>query len=281
MLGRVSFMRQIAKNLPPVRNFSAGVDKWVDLTSNENTGISTLTFQRPPVNSLNLEFVQQIMEAFTQLEKSKCRGLIITSSRPNVFSAGLDIMEIYKPKPDRVKAFWTILQDMWIKLYSTKFPTVAVINGHSPAGGCLIAISCEYRIMAGSEFTIGLNETKLGIVAPKWFQDSMRNVIGIRQTEMALTTGKLFTADEALKIGLVDEVVNSKDEAISRAEIFLGQFKGISAMARAMTKLNVREDTFNWLIKNKELDLKIFLDVVNQPKVQQGLELYLQSLKKK
>lgn len=284
MLGKLglSFIRHSAvTNLSCVRYFSTPVDKLIELTTNESTGISTLSLERPPVNSLNLELLQQISGTFDHLEKSKCRGLILTSSNPSIFSAGLDILEMYKPDPNRCKAFWSTLQDVWLKLYGSSFPTVALINGHSPAGGCLLAVSCEYRIMLGSKYTIGLNETKLGIIAPKWFEDSMRNVIGQRQTELALTTGKLFSSEEALKVGLVDEVVSSKEEAIARAEAFLGQFKGIPALARKLTKLSVREATIGWLVKNKDADLKRFLEFSNQPQVQKSLELYLQSLKKK
>ncbi|KAG8236576.1 hypothetical protein J437_LFUL015762 [Ladona fulva] len=92
-------------------------------------------------------------------------------SLPTVFTAGLDIKEMCKPKPDRIKAFWTALQGVWLKLYGSSFPTVAAINGHSPAGGCLLAVCCEYRVMVGPSYRIGPNETQLGIVIPIWYVD--------------------------------------------------------------------------------------------------------------
>lgn len=116
-----------------------------------------------------------------------------------MFSAGLDIMEMYKPDLERTAKFWTTLQDVWLKLYGSPFATAAAIGGHAPAGGCLLSMSCEYRVMA-QNFTIGLNETKLGIVAPTWFMATMENTIGRRQTEVALTTGRMFTTDEASKV---------------------------------------------------------------------------------
>ena len=62
---------------------------------------------------------------------------------------------------------------MWIQLYSYKLPAAAAITGHSPAGGCLLSLCCDYRVMQGPKFTIGLNETLLGIVAPFWFKVGM------------------------------------------------------------------------------------------------------------
>lgn len=112
-------------------------------------------------------------------------------------------------------------------------------QGHSPAGGCLLSLCCEYRIML-PKFTIGLNETQLGIVAPTWFQGPMRNTIGDRKAELALTLGKMFTTDEALKVGLIDEVATDKNDLIAKSEAFLAQFAKIPHVARSLTKLSFR-----------------------------------------
>lgn len=61
-------------------------------------------------------------------------------------------------------------------------------------------MSCEYRVMMSGKFTIGLNETALGIVAPMWFMLTMENTIPRREAEFALTTARMFTVDEALKV---------------------------------------------------------------------------------
>ncbi|RZB89889.1 enoyl-CoA delta isomerase 1, mitochondrial-like [Asbolus verrucosus] len=252
----------------------------INVAVNEKTGVATATLQRPPVNSLNLELLSELSNTLTDLEKNKCRGLILTSACSTVFSAGLDILEMYKPDLNRAKQFWTTVQQVWIKLYGSSYPTVAVLNGHSPAGGCMLAISCEYRIMLNN-FTIGLNETQLGIVAPKWFIASMLNTIGRRQTELALTSGKLFKTDEALQVGLIDEVAANKDEAIGKAERFLQKFANISPLARDLTKKSLRGEAIQDLINNQQKDLDNFLANVTQEKVQKGLEIYLESLKQK
>ncbi|KAJ9580123.1 hypothetical protein L9F63_004196, partial [Diploptera punctata] len=262
------------------RNFSSS-EKFVDVSMNEKTGISTVTMQRLPVNSLNLELLQELSNVFDSLEKDKCKGMILTSASPTVFSAGLDILEMYKPKPDRLKDFWSTLQDTWIKLFGSSYATVAAINGHSPAGGCLLALSCEYRIMVGPKYTIGLNETQLGIVAPKWFQYSMENVIPKRQAELALTMGRMFSTEEAYKVGLVDEVATDKNDALVKAEKFLSGMSKVPTMARTLAKLSSRQEALEWLKNNKEQDLKQFLGFVNLPAVQKGLDIYLESLKKK
>ncbi|KAF4526463.1 hypothetical protein B566_EDAN014075 [Ephemera danica] len=258
-------LRPILRSLPNLATRAmSSQGKLVDIAVNDKTGVATVTMQRPPVNGLNLELLQDLSSAFQQLEDDRSRGMILTSSSSTVFSAGLDIMEMYKPNPDRVKAFWTTLQD-----------------GHSPAGGCLLAMSCEYRVMVGPKFSIGLNETQLGIVAPKWFMASMLGTISRREAELALTTGRMFSTDEALKIGLIDEVATDKADAISRSEKFLASISRIPPVARKLTKLGVRHDALDWLQQNKDLDLSIFLAFVSQPVVQKGLEKYLEALKAK
>lgn len=259
---------------------SSASEKLVITEVDDKTGYATVTLNRPPVNSLNLELLKAISETLDDLQNNKSRGMILTSSSKSVFSAGLDIMEMYKPKVDRLKEFWSTLQDVWFKLYGSPFPTAAAINGHSPAGGCLLSMCCEYRVMC-QNYTIGLNETRLGIVAPTWFMASMRNTISRRDAELALTLGTLFTTDEALKVGLVDEVATSKEDAIAKATAFLDKFKKISPQARSMTKQALRSKDIMELEDNRTQDIDLFVYAVTQPKVQKGLEMYLEALKAK
>lgn len=87
---------------------SAG--KLVDVEINPQSGIATVTMNRPPVNSLNLELLTDLLDAMSSVKKNKCLGMVLTSSSNSVFSAGLDIMEMYKPNEERLKNFWHTLQ---------------------------------------------------------------------------------------------------------------------------------------------------------------------------
>nr|XP_016927014.1 enoyl-CoA delta isomerase 1, mitochondrial [Drosophila suzukii] len=247
---------------------------------NDKTGIATLTMNRPPVNGLNLELLQDLKTSIDEIEGNKSRGLILTSSSSTIFSAGLDILEMYKPDKDRIRAFWTQLQETWLALYGSSVPTAAAINGHSPAGGCLLATSCEYRVML-PKFTIGLNETQLGIVAPKWFMASFLSVLPQREAERALNQGRMFTTEEALKVGLIDETANSKEEAIEKCTAFIGTFAKVNPLARSLTKQQFRAPDLQQLENERKDDLEKFLFFVNQPAVQKGLGIYLEGLKKK
>jgi 3,2-trans-enoyl-CoA isomerase len=240
-----------------------------------------LSLNRAPVNSLNLDFLTSLNIQLDKLEENKSiDGVILTSNIPNIFSAGLDIMEMYKATPERASQFWRALQDVWIKLYGSSNILIAALNGHAPAGGCLLAMSCDYRIMSRGPYKIGLNETLLGITAPFWFKDTMLNTIGHRETEKALQLGKLYSAEEALSVNLVDELADP-DKLLQQAEEQMKKWLQIPTMAREITKSQMRGETIRKLISQKEADVDRFVTFTMKDSIQKSLGLYLESLKKK
>ncbi|XP_016405903.1 enoyl-CoA delta isomerase 1, mitochondrial-like [Sinocyclocheilus rhinocerous] len=99
----------------------------VDLDS--SNGVAIMQFQSPPVNSLSLDFLTEFAINLEKLELDRsCRGVIITSAQPKVFSAGLDILEMYKKSPEHCAEFWKAVQDAWLKLYGSTKVTIAAIN---------------------------------------------------------------------------------------------------------------------------------------------------------
>lgn len=276
---RISLLPRVIPKVAQ-RNLSAVANALVNVEVNDKTGIALITMNRKPVNGLSLELFEALSTTLDDLENNKTRGAIVTSGCATVFSAGFDLNELYKPNADRFRKFWTTFQDVWLKLYGSSFPTAAAINGHAPAGGCFLAISCEYRVMCPN-YKIGLNETQLGIVAPIFLRASMRNTISQREAEKALTFGTLYNSDEALRIGLVDEIASDKTEAIQKCENFLAQFKNVSAMARSFTKRSLRGKDLEELENGREEDFQRFWSNLIQPDVQRQIGEYLQNLKKK
>ncbi|KAK5856807.1 hypothetical protein PBY51_008377 [Eleginops maclovinus] len=266
--------------LPQQRNHSTSPKIRVEF--DQSTGVAVLHMQSPPVNSLSLEFLTELCISVEKLEMDKsCRGLIITSGQPKVFSAGLDIMEMYGKSPEHCGAFWRAVQEMWLKLYSSNMVTIAAINGSSPAGGCLMAMTCDHRIMADNpRYSIGLNETQLGIVAPFWFMDTMTNTVGQRTTEMALQLGLLYNPAEALKIGLVDQLV-PEDQVLTAATQTISKWLAIPDHARQITKSMMRKQTIDKLRSNRESDIQYFVNFITKDSIQKSLGGYMEMLKKR
>eukprot|EP00128_Syssomonas_multiformis_P007125 Colp12_sorted_trinity150504_noHs@7428 len=247
----------------------------------EGSPVATVLFNRKPVNSLSLELLSEMSDVITHLEKDKTvKGLILASNVPKIFSAGLDITEMYQPKDERIRAFWRSLQEAWLKLYNTRLATIAAIEGHSPAGGCMMAMSCDYRVMAEGPFAIGLNETQLGIVAPFWFRDVMVNTVGHRQAEKLLGLGLMVPSKDALSIGLVDQVV-PMEQVMPTAQAEMAKWLKIPEAARSITKKALRKATVDKLLAQREGDVEDFVKFATAPQVQASLGAYLQALQSK
>lgn len=241
-------------------------------------GIVVASMSRKPVNSLSLEFLKEIRTALNDLERDdSVRGLILSSSLPKIFSAGLDINEFCNPSKERFYEFWSSLQDVWMKLFGSRLATIAAITGEAPAGGCLLSLCCDYRVM-NKNHRIGLNEVQLGIVAPSWFTDSMTHVVGSRQAERLIQLGTMVPAPEAQSIGLVDSIHDTPEEVMQSAHETLSKFLKISDSARYQSKIQFREPIIKRLESKKEQDIHSAYEFLSSSPVQKALNAYLQAL---
>jgi 3,2-trans-enoyl-CoA isomerase len=166
-------------------------------------------------------------------------------------------------------------------LYNCRLAVVAAIEGHAVAGGCMLALSSDYRVMADSpRLTIGLNESLLGIAAPPWLGQQLVDTVGRRTAELGLARGKLWNPHEALAIHLVDEIVPGDQvrEAARKAAL---DFAKIPASSRAMSKGMIRGNRVDRLQANRQEDVDNFLSVITSEQAQKRLGAYLASISKK
>ena len=269
--------------LPSLRFFSRSASEdLVRVTlSTDDRKVAMLTLNRPPVNSLSMEMCQAISAAVKDVEDdSNVEGMVLASSNPNIMSAGLDLAELYNPDPNRLPDFWNSFQQLFIDLYSSRLAAVAAIEGHAPAAGCMLAICCDYRVMTDQKGRIGLNETLLGIAAPPWLGQAMVNTIGMRNAEISLGLGLLYSPQEALGIGLVDKVA-SADAVVSNALDEAKTWANIPAQARVASKLLTRQEYIDRLEATRARDNEDFCSFVTSDKVQMDLGKYLEGLKKR
>jgi Delta3-Delta2-enoyl-CoA isomerase len=251
----------------------------IDYNQSERYAIWKLN--KPPVNSLSLDFVQALIKQINEFNSQpNIDGIIITSNLKNIFCAGLDIMEMYKAPPDRMKLFWWTFQEFFLKLYGNNKVYISCINGHAPAGGCVISNLSDYRIMAKGQYKIGLNETRLGIKPPQLVVDTMINTVGHRNAEYALQVGHLFEPDEALRINLIDQICEP-NVLIETGVAELKKWLQIPNDARSLTKQEMRKKTINNLLTNRQRDVDEFVRLQSTQTVQNNLQVYLNNLKKK
>ncbi len=185
------------------------------LASVDHGPVRELRLERPPANALAPDLVTAIAAAVRGAPGEGAEALVL-SGAPGMFSAGLDVPFLLTLGRDGIADAWAGFYDMLRALADSPVPIAAAITGHSPAGGAVMAIFCDYRLMAEGRFAIGLNEVQVGIPLPPTLFGALRRVVGQRTAERLGVAGAMVSADEALRIGLVDELV-PPDEVVERA----------------------------------------------------------------
>lgn len=186
-----------------------------------NDGIAIVSLKAEPVNIMDRAFWQQLLTEFEALEADiNIRSVVFQSGlKRSVFAAGLDINELYAKGTTEAKLYeyWTLIGKTLIKIYSTPMATVAAIKGGCPAGGCILALCCDYRVIS-ADGSMGLNEVALGMGGvPFFWAERMAAVCGDRHTERLICTGSMAKSNELLKISMVDAVVKNPEDSLPLA----------------------------------------------------------------
>ena len=160
--------------------------------------IHELRLARPPVNALDPALCADLVQALDEAVAAGAHGIVL-SGGPKVFSAGLDVPYLLSlgDDQDALLRAWTVFFQAARALAACPVPVVAALAGHSPAGGCVLALCCDYRIMAEGPYRIGLNETQVGLVAPEGIQALMARMVGPHRAERLLVAGEMVDASEA------------------------------------------------------------------------------------
>jgi len=179
--------------------------------------IHELRLARPPVNAINSGLCAALIGAIDAAVGAGAEGLVL-SGGPKVFSAGLDVPWLLTIQDDRqaLHDAWNAFFNAARALAASPVPVVAAIAGHAPAGGCVLALCCDWRVMAEGPFTIGLNETQVGIAIPPGIMQLLQRTVGPRRAEAMLVPGQMVESEQALQIGLVDELAGI-DHVVTRA----------------------------------------------------------------
>jgi enoyl-CoA hydratase len=215
-------------------------------------GIGLLKINREKaLNVLSLETVDELNKFIDkQLPTEDIRVLIITGSGTKAFVAGADIKQMKEMRKEEFQSYSVTSHSNFNKIQSLKIPVIAAVNGYALGGGCELALACDIRI-ASDNAKIGFPETKLGLF-PCWggTQRSLK-LMSMGKVKELIFTGEMISAQEALKIGMIDKVVKQgelMDEAVSIAE----KISNNSPLAIGYAKQAIN--------KGQEMDLSSSLD---------------------
>jgi enoyl-CoA hydratase/carnithine racemase len=168
------------------------------------------------------------------------------------FSAGLDLREVASLRPDEMGGFLRLLERLFTRLYLHPAPTVALVNGHAIAGGCVLALCCDARIAAADPgIKIGLNEVAIGVVFPPRTLAICRARVPRAHEVEVLLGGGLFAPERARALGLVDAVAADAETAARQR---LAELAAHPRDAYAMVKRDLRGASAEALASDEALE---------------------------
>jgi Delta3-Delta2-enoyl-CoA isomerase len=249
----------------------------IQLTHKNSYVIAQL--DRGKANPINRQMIQEITALANEFAQDKAvKGLILTG-KEGYFSAGLDLSELVQLDKTGMVSFWREFTQMMATLVGFPKPLVVALTGHAPAGGCILAICADYRVMAEGNYKIGLNEVPVGIIVPKHIHSLYSFWIGERTAYQNLMEGKMVSPEKALQIGLIDEVVGL-GEVLAKAEEKMQQYLAFDGITWQTTKLNLRAKLMTEMQHIDEQAFAATIDHWFSAEIQANLAKILSSLKK-
>lgn len=222
--------------------------------------VGMVTLNRGKVNALNDQTIRELRQCFRGLAKDESvKGIVLTGAG-KFFSFGFDIPEFLSYGKTAFIEYLKGFTDFYSELFLFPKPVIAGINGHSIAGGCMIATACDIRIMASGKGKISLNEITFGASVFSGCAAMLRHLVGGSNAEKILYSGQMYQPEEARHLGLVDEVV-SPQELIPRAVEEAHRLASQDTVAFASIKQLVRGPIADEISQREADSISKFADI--------------------
>jgi enoyl-CoA hydratase/carnithine racemase len=190
----------------------------------KNGPLAILRLDKPRGNAIDEVLVDELTAAAVALEADpSVRGVLLASAHPKLFCPGLDLVGLLEYDRPSMQRFMGKFAGLVWQLYGLRKPVVAGIGGHAIAGGCILALTADHRVLARGGVQIGLNEVRIGVPLPWSVAVLLRSTIGPGALARVALLGRNFADDEALQAGLADELADGdgfEDFCLRRLEEF-------------------------------------------------------------
>lgn len=238
--------------------------------------VATVTLNRPEaLNALNAAMMDDLDEAFSLLRSNAgIRVVLLTGSGERAFAAGADIRELLDTDSVSGKRTSERGQEVFSKIERCGKPVIACINGAALGGGLELALACTFRL-AGDNANLGLPEAKLGLIPGFGGSQRLTRLIGRSAALRLMLTAQVIKADEALRVGLVDEVVLAA-ELMTRAQALAESIAALAPLAIAGVLEAVQQGEERPLSEGLQAETEIFGRLCGSADKQEGLSAFLE-----
>ncbi len=241
--------------------------------------VRELRMDRPPVNALDPTLVDTLTGAIADAGMH-CEAIVL-SGREGLFSAGLDVPELLRLDRPALAAFWEQFFRLLETLARSPVPVAAAITGHAPAGGAVLSLFCDHRVMSRGDYRIGLNETRVGLVVPEVIRRALVRLTGTRRAAQLVVSGALLEPEEALHAGLVDELADNPEAAVAASVEWCVQLLALPRKAMLGNRARSRRDLVEPFGSLGDEDIAAFVDGWFKTSTQEILRAMVDRLKKR
>lgn len=239
----------------------------------QRESVAIMRLEHGKVNALDKELLADLIDKLAEVEKSDAKAVVLTGMG-SCFSAGVDLFRIVDGGADYVEEFLPLLTDALLSLFTFPRPVVAAANGHAIAGGCVIVMACDYKIMAKGEGRIGIPELLVGVPFPTLPLEIVRFNTPRQHFQELVYTGRTHSPEAALKIGIVDNLVEPED-LMDRACDVAERLAAIPAESFSLTKRMIRQRTIDRYQKYHQTIDREALKVWSSPDIHRIIREYL------
>jgi len=235
--------------------------------------IGFLTINRPPVNALNREVLAEMSLTLEKIQDTSCRVVIISGEGQKAFVAGADIQEFPELGREDGEQLCLIGQSVFQQIVELDQPVIAAINGYALGGGLELALACDFRI-ASKKSLLGFPEVKLGIIPGYGGTQRLSRLIGPGKAKQLIFSGEMINAEEAYRIGIIEEVVD--EDPISEAKKWarLIALRGPIAVQTAKKAINQGMDMD--LVEGLALEASLFGRLCETKDKNEGVQAFLE-----
>ncbi|TQJ51597.1 enoyl-CoA hydratase-related protein [Phycicoccus sp. SLBN-51] len=198
-------------------------------------GIATILLKRPPMNALNVEIQEALREAAEEVTERRDVAAVIIYGGEKVFAAGADIKEMETMSYTDMVFHSRRLQSAFSAVARIPKPTVAAITGYALGGGCELTLTCDFRVAARNA-KLGQPEVLLGVIPGAGGTQRLARLVGPAKAKDLVYSGRFVSADEALAMGLVDEVVEEAEDVYAAARARVERYVSGPAFALRAAK---------------------------------------------
>ena len=232
--------------------------KYKELEIEIKDNLAWITLNRPPLNTLTIEFMEEIIAAHKSLDKkAEVWGVILSANSEKFFCNGLDPeYMLARDVKGRMKIF-DVLVKMIETIYSFSKPELTLINGHAMAGGAIISVLTDYRFMAEGKARFSFSEVPVGLTIPRYLINIIESVCGPQNLVNATMIGKAYRTEEALQANLVDQII-APEALKEEGEKFMRGLFALPQASMKSVKASIRKPYLKTLKKEKKQGLKQF-----------------------